>query len=306
MVEVRSFARRDREQLTRLVNAHVATAVPGASVPSATLLSQLEHPLGEYVVGPWVVELTTFVGVERDRIVAPAHLRRYGDDDRVSDGYRSSGEIVWLVFWPNDLEAGRAVRDAALSHLAGWGCHVWHADGTLPAPGCFGVADSWPHVQLLYQEAGFDADGGQVEVVYAGSLEVVPPPGAPPVVGLGLVRQVGPWEPRSTPFWTVRSSGPTRWTQTSREAGRTWPSRVGPMSATTWVREDLRGQGIGTWLFAHSVAWLRLGGLSRLLAYGIEDGHIERTTRYYARLGLSPISRTVRGWRRDGHSAGIQ
>jgi hypothetical protein len=35
MIEVRPFARGDREQLSRLVNAHVAAATPGGSVPAA-------------------------------------------------------------------------------------------------------------------------------------------------------------------------------------------------------------------------------------------------------------------------------
>lgn len=82
MVEVRSFARHDREQLTRLVNAHIATATPGGSIPSAMLLSQLEHPLDEHIIGPWVTDLATFVAVQRDRIVGAAHLRRYADDQR--------------------------------------------------------------------------------------------------------------------------------------------------------------------------------------------------------------------------------
>jgi hypothetical protein len=69
MVEVRPFARHDREQLTALVNAHIAAATPGGSIPTATLLNQLEHPLGEYIIGPWVTDLATFVAVERDRVV---------------------------------------------------------------------------------------------------------------------------------------------------------------------------------------------------------------------------------------------
>ena len=78
MIEVRPFTRGDREQLARLVNAHVAAAMPGASVPTATLLNDLERPIGEYVVGPWVTDMATLVVVEGDRIVAGAHLRRYG------------------------------------------------------------------------------------------------------------------------------------------------------------------------------------------------------------------------------------
>lgn len=192
MVEVRSFARHDREQLTRLVNAHIATATPGGSIPSATLLSQLEHPLGEHIIGPWVTDLATFVAVQRDRIVGAAHLRRYADDQRASDGYRNTGELVWLLCWPEHLDAGRAVRDAALAHLSRWGVRVYYGDGSLPAPGVYGVSDSWPHVRVLYEEAGFDPSGGQVEIVYAGTIDSLAVPGGPPVRGVTVQRRLGP------------------------------------------------------------------------------------------------------------------
>ena len=92
MLEVRPFARSDREQLARLVNAHVATATPGGYVPVSTLLNDLERPLGEHIVGPWVSELVTLVAVQRDQLVAAAHLRRFADDDRASDSMRNTGE----------------------------------------------------------------------------------------------------------------------------------------------------------------------------------------------------------------------
>ncbi len=72
MVEVRPFARRDREQLARLVNAHVAVVLPGGYVPPATLLNDLEHPLDEFIIGPWVTDMATFVAIEADRVVAAA------------------------------------------------------------------------------------------------------------------------------------------------------------------------------------------------------------------------------------------
>lgn len=232
-MEVRPFARRDREQLRELATAHAGTATPGASIPAATILNQLEHPLGEYVIGPWVTDLVTFVAVERDRIVGAAHLRRYADDERVSDSYRDVGEIVWLLSWPDHLDAGRAVRDRALDHLAHWGVRLWYGDGSLPAPGVYGVSDSWPHVQLVYEEAGFDADEGQVEIVYAGMLCHFPEAGPPPLPELHLRRQLGPSRPRSTPSSTASSWAPTRSIRTSHEGEPTWPSRAGPTNATT-------------------------------------------------------------------------
>lgn len=68
MVEVRP----DREQLARLVNAHIGAVVPGWTVPTSTLLAQLEREPQEYVVDPWVTERATFVAIERDRRRRPS------------------------------------------------------------------------------------------------------------------------------------------------------------------------------------------------------------------------------------------
>jgi GNAT superfamily N-acetyltransferase len=65
-----------------------------------------------------------------------------------------------------------------------------------------------------------------------------------------------------------------------------------------WVRDDLRGRGIGTWLVANAAAWLRLGGTTRLMAYVIDSDHTQAWIRYYSRYGLTPINRTSRGWQK--------
>src|SRR5215213_409538 len=96
-VAIRPFRRDDRVQLAELVNAHVGAVLPGASVSVNAILSQLERDPGEYVVDPWAVERATLVAVARDRLVAAAHLVRYGAHDRVSESYRDSGEVKWLV-----------------------------------------------------------------------------------------------------------------------------------------------------------------------------------------------------------------
>jgi hypothetical protein len=55
-IQVRPFRRSDREHVTALVNAHVAAVVPGVSVSVNTVLSQLEHEPGEFIVDPWIAE----------------------------------------------------------------------------------------------------------------------------------------------------------------------------------------------------------------------------------------------------------
>jgi hypothetical protein len=42
-VAVRPFERRDRDQLTSLVNLHVAAVIPGVVLSVNAVLSQLEH-----------------------------------------------------------------------------------------------------------------------------------------------------------------------------------------------------------------------------------------------------------------------
>ena len=106
-IEVRAFQRGDREQVTALVNAHIQAVVPGVSVSVNAVMSQLEREPGEYVVDPWVAERATLVAVERDRIVAAAHLLRYAEDDRVGESYRGAGEIRWLVCWTTNADAGQ-------------------------------------------------------------------------------------------------------------------------------------------------------------------------------------------------------
>src|SRR5580693_2007751 len=53
-IDIRPFHRRDREQLTSLVNAHAAAVVPGLSISVAAVMSDLEHQPDEFIIGPWV------------------------------------------------------------------------------------------------------------------------------------------------------------------------------------------------------------------------------------------------------------
>jgi GNAT superfamily N-acetyltransferase len=306
MLEVRPFARHDRDGLTMLANRHIAAVLPGGAVPVATLLSQMERDPAEYVVDPWVTERATLVAIEADRVVAAAHLKRYCSDERASDDYRGAAEIGWLVCDPAHPEAGAGVVRAATERMGDWAARVWYADGNLPCLGVYGVPDAWPHVQRLLVDAGFDDDGGQIEVVYAGDLSEVPEPGPPPVESLALRRVVGPigtsfeaWlDGQRVGVFEVDDSHGTSNARVARWADE----------ANHWVAASRRGRGIGTWLVRHACAWLRLGGSDRLLAYAVErrarraepmEATAEGCTPYYARFGLHPITRTRRGWRRD-------
>src|ERR1700704_239094 len=93
---IRPFERRDREQVTDLVNAHIGAVLPGVSVSVNAVMSQLEREPGEAIVDPWVSERATLVAIERERVIAAAHLLRYASDARVSESYRDLGEIRWL------------------------------------------------------------------------------------------------------------------------------------------------------------------------------------------------------------------
>jgi hypothetical protein len=111
-ITVRPFHRRDRDQLTDLVNAHAAAVAPGLGVSVAAVLSHLEREPGEFIIGPWVTDRVTLVAMQNNRVAAAAHLLRYGDDDSVSPAYRGSGEIRWLLFWPEGPARQQPVVDS--------------------------------------------------------------------------------------------------------------------------------------------------------------------------------------------------
>src|SRR6202522_2344020 len=99
-VQVRPFRRSDREQLTKLVNAHAEAVVPGMSVSVNTALSSLERQPGEFIEDPWVSERVTLVAEQENRVAAAAHLLRYFPDERAGQAARDVGEIHWLLYWP--------------------------------------------------------------------------------------------------------------------------------------------------------------------------------------------------------------
>src|SRR5262245_22202105 len=154
-IEIRPFRRDDRDQLTGLVNAHVAAVIPGITVSVNAVMSQLEREPGEAIVDPWVVERKTLVAISRQAVAAAAHLHRYGDGDEVGPDFRNAGSIHWLLFGHTSPEIGDALMAECLAVLDGWGVRIQYAGGELPSLATYGVPDSWPHVRELYLHSGF-------------------------------------------------------------------------------------------------------------------------------------------------------
>jgi GNAT superfamily N-acetyltransferase len=207
---------------------------------------------------------------------------------------------------PAHHDAGTKVLDAAMARMREWSCRIWFADGALPCPGVYGIPDAWPHVERLLADAGFDDDGGQIEVVYAGDISDVPDPGPAPQERTRLHRVVGPLG-TSFEAWVGEERVGVFEVDSSYGIANAQIARWADV-ANHWVLPDHRGRGIGTWLVLHGCVWLRLGGKDRLLAYAIErrargaepmEDVAELCTPYYARFGLQPITRTRRGWHRD-------
>jgi GNAT superfamily N-acetyltransferase len=297
-VDVRPFRRSDRQQLTALVNAHVAAVIPGVSLSVASVMSNLERDPGEYIVDPWVVERVTLVAEQRQRIVAAAHLLCYSSHDRVDENHRDVGEVRWLLCWPamprwpDAPEAGDQLVQACLAQFDRWGVRRRYADGTLPVPAVYGVPEQWPHIRDIYERAGFK-HGGRTEIVFVAAVGNVPR-WRPALPGLNIRRTLGV---NGTRIWALSSETVvgfievgTNLGEANRAAGiATWAD-IGNLE----VVEGYRRQGVGSWLVAEAAGWLELAGINRLLDYASPDDTI--CVDFLDRLGFRELTRTLRGY----------
>jgi len=305
-IEVRPFRRSDRDQLTKLVNAHAEAVVPGMSVSVNVVLRQLERDPGEFIIDPWVSERATLVAEQEHRITAAAHLLRYFADERAGESYRGSGQIRWLVFWPLAPAGNPYLPDprlgaeeliaACVRQLDGWGVAWQGADGALPADGVYGVPEQWQHIRALYQQAGF-AHTGDTEIVYLariGDLRRT----AEPVAGLALRRSVGI---NGTRLSAVLGTDVIGYIEVETlAAGERLPRHGGWADiGNLRVTERYRRRGVATWLLGQAAEWLDLGQVARLLAYAsLEDSGDASDRAFLAAAGFRELTRTQRGWTR--------
>jgi ribosomal protein S18 acetylase RimI-like enzyme len=298
-VQVRPFRRADREQLTALVNAHVQAVVPGVSVSVNTVMSQLERDPGEFIVDQWVAERATLVAEQRGRVVAAAHLLRYGSGEEVGEATRGAGEIGWLLYWPeasywpDSTAAADTLMTACLAHLRRWPVTRWYADGTLPAPGVYGVPEQWPHVRELYGRAGFVHDG-HTEVVLLASVEELPRPSGPPIPGLEVGRVVGVNGTRLSAVLGGEVVGYIEVETNLVEGGRLGHLAGWADVGNLHVQEAHRRRGVATWLVGRAADWLRLARVDRLLDYARAEE--ETCLALLRRLGFQELTHTARGW----------
>ena len=308
-VQVRPFRRPDREQLTALVNAHVQAVVPGVSVSVNTVMSQLERDPGEFIVDPWVAERGTLVAEQRGRVVAAAHLLRYGAGAEVGETIRGAGEVNWLLYWPeasywpDSTAAADALMAACLDRLRRWQVTRWSADGALPAPGVYGLPEQWPHIRALYERAGFVHDG-HTEIVLLARVDELPRPSEPPVAGLEVRRTVGINGTRLSGSLGEQLVGYIEVDTNLAEGGRL--AHLGGWAdvGNLHVDEAYRRRGVATWLVGQAADWLRLARVERLLEYAWPE---ERDLLgLLGGLGFRELTRTARGWvRQPGTAAGV-
>jgi GNAT superfamily N-acetyltransferase len=292
-VEIRRFHRPDRDQLTALVNAHVAAVVPGVSVSVNTVLSQLEREPEETIVDPWVIERRTLVAIERDAVVAGAHLLRYGETEDVGDSYRDSGEIRWLVGRPDAPHALDELIAECVSILDGWAVTRRHADGALPAPFVYGIPENWPHIRGALVRAGFVHEG-RVELILYVPVDELPVLADPPIPGIELRRHVGDVGTRLTAVLDGEEIGMMEvegYTGGGRNPATVAWADVGNLN----VREEHRRRGIATWLVGAAGEWLRLGRFDRLVDYVWPEEEDMRA--FLASVGFRHLTRTEKAWR---------
>lgn len=309
-LEVRPFHRRDREQLTSLINAHAAAVIPGTGVSVAAVLSDLERKPDEFITGPWVSERTTLVADQGNRVVAAAHLLRYHTDERAGDDVRGTGEIRWLVFWPeapagnpywpDATHAAEMLMGHCIRQLERWNVTSQDAGGELPVPGVYGVPEQWPHVRALYERSGF-LHQGHTEVVHLARIENLPRPAGPPIDGLTVRRSVGINGTRLSAVLQAQVIGYIE-VDTRQDGQRL--TRHGGLAdvGNLCVAEKYRRRAIATWLLGQAADWLELAHIDRLLDYTPLDDPAQPDDAGYrgflAASGFAELTRTKRVWTR--------
>ncbi|MET9524743.1 N-acetyltransferase [Streptomyces coeruleorubidus] len=296
-LEVRPFRRADRDQLTDLVNMHVAAVVPGVSVSVNTVLSDLERQPGEFITDPWVAERTTLVAEQREYVVTAAHLLRYRADAEVGESYRDAAEIDWFVcrppasFWPDADQAADLLMRACLAQFARWNVRVRYADGALPAPLVYGLPRNWPHIRAVYERAGF-RHVGDTEVILVARVADLPEPEPRP--GVTVERTLGECGTRFTARAGTGALGfveiDTALARPERHARAAGLADIGNLR----IEPAQYGTGLEHWLLGQAADWLRLCGVDRLVAY--ESAADSTILGHLTGAGFHELTRTDRGW----------
>jgi GNAT superfamily N-acetyltransferase len=298
MLYIEQFQLAHLPQVQALANAHMGALVPGWALPETFIASRLQRDPGEYVVDPWVIARTTLCAIERQRVVAVAHLLRYGSGVEVGPAYHNSGELAWLLAWPDAGMHAEALMNAAREQFARWGVvRVWALEACLPAGPFAGLPDAWPHIAAALASAGYrrDLDMARDEALYGGSIEQVGPPTAP-IAELHIQRAVGRFGTRFSAHLDGQIVGHCEHIADLTAGGALQALRGWGELAELEVCAPWRNRGIGTCLVQHALGWLRLGGCSRIVLSVAAEDEASGAGRFYRRFGWDALARFQRGW----------
>ena len=287
-------------QLAGLINAHLNAVAPGWVLPETYIADHLRRNPQQPIIDPWVRERLTLVAVTQQRVVAAAHLLRYGNEPEVNPHMRGAGDIAWFIGQPDANNALDKLLVVAHAQCQTWAVTreiAW--DAGLPVGPFVGVPDVWPHVADALSRAGFAPDPDRREAIYGGTLDHVAPPQQPPLPDLTLRQSVGRI---GGTLWEAVLNGET----VGHIEYETDLTRGGAIPALRgWgelfeieVVEGWRNRGIGAWLVQHAVAWHRLGGGSRVVISVAAENEALGAGRFYTRFGWSALVRQQDGWRK--------
>ena len=302
-IEIRPFLRSDRDQVTKLVNAHAAAVMPRASASVNAVMSQFEREPSEFIVDPWVSERMALVAVQDAAIVAAALIVRYRDHADVGESFRNVGEIRWLLYWPeapkdnpywtDRTAAAEALLNACVLQLDRWEVSHQYADGSLPVFGVYGIPEQWPHVEQLFLDHGF-VHTGHTELLYLVEVTALPLVVHAPLKGLTARRMVGM---NGTRLTAERDGEQIGYIEvdvgvSERNSPQAGVADIGNLV----VAETHRGTGVATWLLAQAAQWLRLNDVDQLVAYAWPDQ--TDLIAFLERVGFRCLVVTKRGWER--------
>jgi GNAT superfamily N-acetyltransferase len=281
-------------QLLELVNLHIAAAVPGWALSGAFLAEHLERDYTEPITDPWVEERATLCAVDGGRVLAAAHLLRYGLE--VSDHYRGAGEIDWFVALPGLDAAATGVLAGARECLETWKVKKEYGwSHGLPSVPMWGVPDSCSHVAEALFAAGYrPPPHHHPEALYGGRLDGAPAPADPPVAGLAVRRSVGLYGTRFSATLDGEELGFCEVVPNLTRGGTLPALRGWAELQEIWIKEDWRGKGIGSQLVRHAAAWLRLAGCERLILCVASPDEEAGAGRFYRRFGWEVLVREAR------------
>lgn len=294
MVQIAPLDRSHLPQVLALANSHLGTVIPGWSLTADYFWERLKSEPQEYITDPWVVERKSIVGIVKDRVCAAAHIRRYGDDTR----WKGVGEIAWILFWPEEREAGEAVMAECRHQMNAWQVVDEQISGPLPVPACVGIPDVWPHISGLVAQFGYSANEGIDESVYGGTLNKSSALGEPPVRGVTIHREAGKFGTRFVARLDGRDIAHCECIADLTQGGQL-PALVGWAELSeVETSEMMRNQGVGSWVVGHAVEWLRLARCDRIVLSVARDDDEAGSGRFYQWFGWMPLVRQ-KHWRKQ-------